>query len=199
MAENDLSAQLLKLEPVSPELEARYKQEIKNMIERKLKPYERVAWSLSALMGVGFFVGFGSVFFYTLRLDDVFPLVGKMSFVMGSLFGLVWAVLAGRTALRGRFHGRKDTNLFTGLVWGFVVLLMTGSLLVGVQMPDTGKGNQMILTGLVFFVMFGVTTLLQREITQAELRTREQLLRMETTLAELAERMGLKPGAAERE
>ena len=189
MAENDLCGQLLKSERVSPELEARYKQEMQNMIERKLKPYERVAWNLSALMGVGFFVGFGYEFLYVMRLEVAFPLWAKATFAAGSLFGLVWAVLGARMVRKGSFHLRKDANLFFGLVWGFVVLLMTCSLLVGSQMPDTAKGNQMILSGLVFLVMFGVTTLLQREITQAELRTREQLLRMETTLTELAEQI----------
>lgn len=189
MTENDLSERLLKLERVSPELEARYKRELQNMIERKLKPYERVAWSLSALMGVGFFVGFGGVFLYIMRLGESLPLLAKASFALGSLFGLIWAILAVRMAKKGSFHRRKDTNLFAGMTWGFIVLMMTSALLVGSQMQDTAKGNQMILSGLVFLVMFGVTTLLQREITQSELRTREQLLRMETTLTELAEQI----------
>jgi hypothetical protein len=78
---------------------------------------------------------------------------------------------------------------FTGLVWAFMIIMMTLFLVMGQQMENTEKGTQMILVGLVFFVTFGVVGMLQYNIQLAELRTREAILRLEQHIAELAERL----------
>ena len=48
-------------------------------------------------------------------------------------------------------------------------------------------GISMVLNGLVFFVIFAIPAIFNLRVNRLELGLREQLLRMEITLAELAD------------
>ena len=152
------------------------------MTETRLTPLKRVAWGLSTLMGLSFLVLFGYVAW---TAPAGFPLLGRLTFMAGAVFGAVWAGLGGYIIKKGSIDLRHDENAVHGLVWGFMVLMMTAFLVMGSGMDDRVRGISMVLNGLVFFVAFAIPAILCLRINRLELSLREQLLRMEITLAEL--------------
>lgn len=180
---------LLEQESTSSELEGRYRKELEAMLERNLKPAERVAYPIAAVMGFGFLIIFSVAAW---KSWGALPVLASVGFLTGAVFGLAFSLHAIRILLKGRVHIRKDTGFFMGLVWAFMIIMMTLFLVMGQQMENTEKGTQMILVGLVFFVTFGVVGMLQFNIQQAELRTREAILRLELHVATLAERLAPK-------
>lgn len=185
--ENSLGDKLVAQERTNEALERRYNKEIEAMLERGLKPVERVMYPVAIGMGLFFFVCFGVAAW---NAWGRLPHLATLSFGVGSVFGLVFSVYAFRVWRRGRLHLKKDLGLFNGLIWGFMVIMMTVFLMLGQQMEDTEKGTQIILVGLVFFVTFGVVGMLQYNIQQAELRIRESVVKLELQVAELMERFG---------
>ena len=69
-----------------------------------------------------------------------------------------------------------------------MVIMMTLFLVQGMAMEDGVKGLKMILYALVFFIMFGIPSLMMMHLNQAELRVRKDILRLELQIAELAEK-----------
>ncbi|MFA6241638.1 MAG: hypothetical protein WC655_11960 [Candidatus Hydrogenedentales bacterium] len=186
MNKQSIAEQLLAQEKPSANWELRYRKEMEAMMERNLKPWERVLYVLVTIMCLSFFVVFGVA--AVLSWGDL-PLLSTIGFALGSLFGLAFALISIGVMKRGRFNFKRDTGKITGLVWIFMIGMMTIFLVQGQQMKDTGKGTQLILVGLVFFVTFGVVGMLQYNIQQSELRVRESMLKIELQLAELAERL----------
>jgi hypothetical protein len=150
------------------------------MLEKQLAGVRRWAWLGSAIIGATFAVLFGTLAIIT---PTGFPLVGRVGFAAGALFGIGWAVLGIRVFRRRSLDLRKDTGAAAGMAWGLPVLLLT---LWMVSAPDTIVGLRMILCGLVFLVM-GLGFLMRHVIELSELKTRERLLEIEYRLAELAE------------
>lgn len=177
---------LIEQETFSTELENRYRKELEAMLERDLRPVERISYPIAAVMGFSFLIIFSVVAWKS--WGDL-PVLATVGFLVGAMFGLAFCVHAIRILLNGHFNVKKDMGLFTGLVWAFMIIMMTLFLVMGQQMENTEKGTQMILVGLVFFVTFGVVGMLQYNIQQAELRTREAILRLEQHVAMLAERL----------
>ncbi len=185
MSHEELREKLLGLEGYTPELKSKYDREVHSMFEIQLPKWQRVAWSLSALLGLCFFIGFGIVVF---TLPQGFPLMGRIGFMCGSLFGAVWAWLGYRIASKGKMDFKKHQGTASGLVWAMVVIMVTIDMLMASQMQDAARGNFMVLSGLVFLVM-GVVFLLQYNIRQSEYSIRESLLRLEIQLADINERL----------
>lgn len=181
-----IAERLLAQESTSAEWELRYRKELEAMTERNLRPCERIAYVFATVLSAVFFVGFAVAAAVSW---GHLPALSTLGFAFGSVFGLAFAALSIQVLKRGRFNLKKDTGKITGIVWLFVIAMMTIFLVQGQQMQDTAKGTQMILTGLVFFVTFGVVGMFQYTIQQAELRVRESILKIELQLAELNERI----------
>ena len=197
MEKGGLREELLRLEGVTPELEARYRVETDAILNRRLTPLLRGMWGVGCLMGIGFFVAFSIV---SARVWPVvgFPMMGKLMFSAGALFGLVWAVLAGVILKRGSVNLglwnsatlRQLQTVHPGVAWftwAFCVLLMVACQMMANEAADPARGNRMILGGLVGLVMFGLPTLLFGHDTKSELRTRQKFLELELQLSELRE------------
>ena len=188
-----IADRLIERELTSTSLEQRYKKEIEAMLERNLKSWERMSYVL------GFFIGLLELLFFSYMTWSSWgkvPLISSLGFVSGAVFGLFFCVHTYRVLRKGRLHLKKDTSLMFGAVWIFVVIMMVVFLMVGTQMQDTEKGTQIILIGLVFFVMFGVVFSCQYNIQQASLQIRESVLKVELQLAELARNIETKEKSA---
>ena len=48
-----------------------------------------------------------------------------LGILTGAVFGAAFSLHAIRILLKGRFHIRKDTGFFMGLVWAFMIIMMT--------------------------------------------------------------------------
>ncbi|MBD3267480.1 hypothetical protein GF373_12500 [bacterium] len=175
---------LLELETQTPTLKDKYQKEIQTMIENPLPTWRKITWVLSGLLGVFFFLFFGYTY---LTLPDEFPQLASLGFVLGSVFGLIWAFLAFRIAQKGAFNLRKDAGLSTGAAWMFLVFMITITMMQGMKMDDAAQGGRMIVSGLVFLIM-GVVFMLQYRIKESETNLKETILRLELKIAEMDEK-----------
>jgi hypothetical protein len=108
---------------------------------------------------------------------------------IGVAFALGFAAIAAWIVYSGRMKLRVHPPLIAGLVWVFIVILVT---IFMVEAPNSIIGLRMIVSGLVFLVAAAVFLLASRT-EQAELRTKEKLLEIEFRLVELCEKIGPSP------
>jgi len=160
------------------------------MLEKRLTWGMRIGWMLATAMGLGFL---GLFSYVAATAPPEFPLLGRLGFVAGALFGLGWTILALSILKRGAISLKSHSGAATGMVWGFVLLMMIIFLQLGMTMEDGVKGIQMILSGLVFLVIFGIPALIMRRVETAELALGEHLLKLELQLAEISEKLGTEP------
>ncbi|MBP8130673.1 MAG: hypothetical protein KA184_13925 [Candidatus Hydrogenedentes bacterium] len=196
MSNPRLREELLELETVTPELEAKYRMQMKAILERPLTPVSRIGTIIGLVMGIGFFLSFSTVTVITLLLEPDFPAIGRLIFAAGALFGLAFAVLSAVILKRGSINLQLWRNITLrqlrtmhpaafGLTWGFCVLLTVGCMMMGHQMADPARGNQIILGGIVAMVLFGIPVMILSVATESELLMREKFLQLELRLAEL--------------
>jgi hypothetical protein len=173
---------LLDAEHVTPALKDRYHKELQAMFEKKLSGARRWVWLGSAILGSVFTVQFGTL---AVLAPTGFPWWGRLMFAGGALFGIGWAVLGIKILRRGSIDLKFDATMYNGMIWGFVVFMVTLSMVFA---PQNAVGLRMIVMALVFLVM-GAVFMIRHVVEQSELKTREKLLEIEYSLAELAERM----------
>ena len=114
------------------------------------------------------------------------PTPARVGLGTGVLFGLAWAAVAAKVALRGKLDLQSDGRRIASMVWVFTTLMMVFYLMVGMTVEDRLLGLMMIGNGLAFLIGAGVYWLTHR-IEQSELNTRERLLQLELRMAEWAE------------
>lgn len=175
---------LLGSEAMTPSLRERYEREVMAMLEKTLTPAQKVGFGFTTLACLGWaaFCGYSAV------TQSSWPVFVRVSFGFGSLFGLIGAMLVGKAFLRGRVHRRATPNAITGMVWGFVVVMMTLFLIFSGRQPDAVKSVYMIVSGLVYLVFASVFMITNR-IDQAQIKTEEQFLEIKLRLAEIAEKV----------
>jgi hypothetical protein len=115
------------------------------------------------------------------------PTPARVALGTGVLFGLAWAAVAGRVALRGTLDLQSDARRIASMVWVFTTLMMVLFLMVGMTIEDRLLGLMMIANGLAFLIGAAVYWLSHR-IEQVELNTRERLLQLELRMAEWTEK-----------
>ena len=182
---------LIAHEQRSKELEARFRQAVENMTTKKLTPLRRIGYGFGGIMGLCF-AGFFS--YVALTVPSGFPMLGRLTFIAGAIFGGAWAGLSAYVIRKGSFSLKADENTAHGLTWGFMVLMMTAFLIMGGQMEDRVLGISMVLNGLVFFVAFAIPAFISMRVNRLEFGIREQLLMMEIRMIEMAEKQST-PGA----
>jgi len=179
---DDFRTRLLKSERFNPELKEKYNREVHMLFEKKLTAPKK--WAMMTLIAVmlvqaGFFL-------YAIITFGSLPFLGRVGFGVGMLFSLSFAILLFSIVKRGKINIKSDSNRYTGLIWVFLVIMITLFMLITGNMHDTAKGIFMVLNGLVFLI-FGVVFLLQNTINQANLNLQEKLLEIEFRLAEMKE------------
>jgi predicted membrane channel-forming protein YqfA (hemolysin III family) len=112
----------------------------------------------------------------------------RLGSIAGAVFGAAWAVLGVSILRKGSFRLFRDENVVHGLTFGFTLLLLIVLLLLGGQNADRTTGIQMMLFGGIFFLVFGIPAIFNMRINRAESTLREQLLKLELQIAEIAEK-----------
>jgi hypothetical protein len=181
---NSFRDRLLASESTTPALRERYEREVGMLLEKKLSNPMR--WGAIAMSVVQ--LALAGIFAYAFFAADELPILARAGFAAGVLFSLTFLVLLIRVVRKGSMNLRTDPNIMTGLVWVFLVIMITLFMLVAGTMQDQVRGIAMVLNGLVFLI-FGVVFMLQNNIMQAHLKTEEKLLEIELRLAEIAERL----------
>jgi hypothetical protein len=177
---------LIGAEATTPELERKYHAKMQALVERRLTPAQRGSHVFSLVLSLALTVFF-IVEFVALRGRET--AAGVAGITVGLLFSLGWGALALSALRRGseslRFHGVIRTQL----IWAFTVALLGLMLCVGMASPDAARGSRLILYGVAFWVAFGIPSFIAQVVQQSELRVREDLLRLELALAQMAERV----------
>ena len=168
------------MEQMTPALKEKYDMELETIIEKLIKGAQKLAWIVATAGGFGFMLLFGAI---AIWVPAGFPLLARLGFVTGAVFGLAWAILGIVILRRGSINLRKHAPTAAGLGWVFVVIMVTISLLsMGDEPRESLVGVRMCLSSLVFLVM-AVLFMTQSQIQQSELKIREKLLEIEYRLA----------------
>ncbi len=189
MNDSELRDKLLSLENVTPALEERYRKEVTNMLEQPLTPLKRIGWIIGGLFALGLAITIPK-WYMSLPLDASTAQRLMMGVVL--VFVLCWIGIVVSVLKRGS-ENLKTHGAFEGWVaWGCLVIMMVYFLETGVSMDNPAKGNQKILCGLTFWLMFAIPLVIERHVKQSEQRLREQILRLELELARFLENGGEK-------
>ncbi|MFA6472087.1 MAG: hypothetical protein WCU00_08615 [Candidatus Latescibacterota bacterium] len=173
---------LLESEHFTPELKEKYNREVHMLFEKKLTAPRK--WFMTAIIAV--MLGQAAFFLYAVIAFSELPFLARAGFGVGILFALSFAGLLFSIVRRGSINIKTDSNMYTGIIWVFMAIMITLFMLLAGNMPDTAKGISMVLNGVVFLI-FGVVFMLQNTINQAQLKTQEKLLEIEFRLAEMKE------------
>jgi len=187
-ARKEFRDRLVKMEQKTAGLQDKYQEEIKVMFETQLTRRMKWEWIVTGILSIGFVVLFGTA---AIMAPSDFPVLGRLLFGSGAVFGLAWAVLAAVILRRGSVNVTSHGKAAAGMAWCFAVLLMAAVLVLASKHPDRIVGLHMIC-GVVPFLIIGAVFLLQYRIQEAELKTREKLLEIELRIAELAETLEAK-------
>jgi Mn2+/Fe2+ NRAMP family transporter len=182
---NEMRNKLVAQERRNREMEARFREAVASMTTRKLTPRHRVAYGLGCILGL---LLAGLLGHSAWTAPPGLPLLGRLILVVGAVFGVAWAGMSAYVLKRGSMNLRTDENAKHALMWIFMVLMMTVFLVIGTQMDDRLLGISLVLDALVFFVVFAIPAFVAMRVNRMEMQVREQLLRMEIALAEMAER-----------
>jgi hypothetical protein len=176
---------LLSAERPDHDLEARYRERVRALTERRLTVAARVGHLVGMVVASAMVVRFLLLF-----LDD--RAHGRPEGLAGLGLGLAfcagWA-LAELSVLRAGVerhlsHGAMRTVLlvvFTSVLAGLM-------LWAGIESPDPVRGLRLVLFGLVFWCVIGLPFLVSYWVRDSEVRTRMTLLRLELQYAERAKR-----------
>ena len=176
---------LLDIEKPNPTLKDKYEREVQAMVEKKLTGLRKSGTVVSLVMGLGFFVLFGTL---AVIVPKEFPMWGRAIWAIGSVFGLTVAGLAVLALKKGTVNLKTDDMAMAGLGWGFIVIITTITLVFSGQLSDRTIAIKMLVSLLIFEVAAAVG-LLKAIIERSEVKTREKLLEIELHLAEISEKM----------
>ena len=98
MSDRELRDKLLELETITPELEDKYRNEMKGILERPLTPVSRIAYVVALLMGIGFFLLFSTIAIVGAAVVLTFLLLGwsHIGVSVSVIVGLVAGWLIGK-------------------------------------------------------------------------------------------------------
>jgi hypothetical protein len=185
--EKPFREQLLSAQSMTPALREEYRKEMEGILVHKLSPAARMVNGILLLVWVGLaaWCVWGAI------KHRASPKATFDWWINLAMYFVVFVLLAAggvRNALKGEHTWRAYFNV-AGMFYTAAGITVTLALLRGLRTPHDPAST----FGAVFALVFLVVCLgwaLQNRIDAALLSTREHMLRMESRLADLAERMG---------
>jgi cytochrome bd-type quinol oxidase subunit 2 len=178
----DLREKLLSLQEVSPAMRNSYRQELEAMLRPPLK-------TRSALLGIVLLVLLLGCTILIVRADVVYHVRGLM---LAGHVALAVAFIAASILilreLRQRRHSQKSVASISGILTVAAGTLTVVALLIGLRSPSDPKSLFGAFYVFVFYFACAIWSI-ENRIASAELASREQSLRIEYRLADLAERL----------
>ena len=191
MSDRDrFSDRLIAAEQVDAKRKERYEMAVQQILNRTLTPARRIAYALSAILGLFGAVSF-SVQAVTQHMTGEYAMWGRAILGLFAVLFLVFSVFAGRAAIRGTANLRKDVPAIAGIRWGISFLIFVTALFVAGLELKYGSGTWSVFTAIVglAFLVNGTLILTRNLIQQSELSLREKLLEIELRLAEMNEKL----------
>lgn len=181
---------LIAAQQVDAKRKERYEMELRQVLHQTLTPAKRVAYAVGAFLGLAFAVD-GVAIAAAGHITGEYAAWGRAAFAAFAVFGLVWAFLAGRIALRGTLDLRGDRTAIARLLWCFSVLVFVVVVLAGALNLRYGSGRWPAFAAVIAlaYLIAAALFVVRNVVQQAELRIREKLLDIELRVAELDEGM----------
>ena len=169
---------LMDADTENPHLRAEYQRKLAAMLEPPLTWYRRTGLVFAMCVCVVTLIIAAAIAFQ-FRHGPSSVLAGM---AVGAGFGLAGLFLCARILIRGTYRMGRDSTAQAGLIWGFVVLLVTIFMVAGGTSSIRGIG--LTVDGIVFLIGAGLM-LMRSVIEDGELRTREKLLELQHELSQI--------------
>lgn len=179
---HEIRDKLLDAEPQDPALRAEYERRLSAMLETPLTLPRKTGLTFGTIVSLATAVIAGVL---AVRLRH-FSAAAAGGLAICGLISLGAALVTGRILVRGTYRHDRDSSSQAGLIWVFVVIMVTTFMLVGGI--DSIRGVGLTVVGIVFLIGAAVM-LLRTVIEQSELRTREKLLELELRLTKIGDEL----------
>jgi len=180
---NDFRQRLFNAQPMNPELHDTYRRELDSILYQTHTARSRLPGITLLLICVGVVVGeIWALSFY--RNQGPVFYIPAITMLLVCFAAALWV---GRDLLRGK-SVRKDALKVADMFYGAASILMVVQLFHGLQAPSNPASTFNTLFLFVFLFICAAWSFSAR-ITASELAAREQTLRLEYRLADLAERI----------
>lgn len=178
---SDFIERLFKAEEMSPALRASYQEELDAMLQPKLTARRALPGiGLLALLVVGIVALMRNLFVYDVEPLARFAWIAMLVSFSAAAFYIVRDLWRGKHAPKSAFSIGQILTFAAGMV-------TVAALMMGLDAPD--KPASMFHAFFAFVFYFSCSEMaVHNRIAAAELAAREQMLRIECRLADLAER-----------
>jgi hypothetical protein len=178
---SELRNRLFEVEPLRAERNQKLKQEIRAMLEPKMSRWEKMYWGFSAVGSLVFAISALPMVF----LAPVSPTMRMTWGILGVLNAavaafLIWRIWKGSMNLGQQFAAGKAS---VGIAMLITVLLLINA--IAYPTLENLAWGMVGITGLVLAASIAV----HNQVLASELNSREQTLKLEYRLAELAEKL----------
>jgi FtsH-binding integral membrane protein len=178
----DFRERLLGAQAMTPALREEFRRELDALVYQRMTPRKRVetwAWLIGALLLAAWCV-YGLI----VHRHQTAPRIVLPTFIVVAAAHVVWLARALR---RGGFEWRSNFKLLE--LWTLAAgVVLAVALLRGIRAPSDPASTFGVLFTFVFYVCCAGMSL-QNQIKSIGLANREHLLRIESRLADLAERV----------
>jgi hypothetical protein len=186
---------LLDMEKPKTTYKQKYEREIQAVFEKKLNYLGRAGCAGLAIIGLLLTVWFGGPVFSKVPANEVGFFIRVVT-VPGLVLALVWTFFMGWIAATGKLNLRTQPARMAGVgtTLGFLVVAAWMFIFVvpiTVENPVDWRsifGIQIVIIGFFLVVVIGLYLTL-RILYRVEFKTREELLKIEYRIAELAEKI----------
>lgn len=190
-----LKERLMDLDPHDPGLRERYGSTLHAHLDRHLAVPHRARYIVVGLAGL-----VGSLVCGSLAITEPAPLPAgvRMLLALLAFFGLSWTLLAAWVLARDRGDFIAQRTMAARMAFGFTLISVIALSLVSFLSGKSAVGMPMVLTALALLILAAVL-LIDARIERSESAIREQILRVESRLTELAEAIAQPRGSRSAE
>jgi cation transport ATPase len=179
---SEFREKLFSAQPMSPALRASYEEELERMTNPKLTTHSVVIGVILLVILLAF--GVGNVRSMLVYKWDLLSLGGAV-ILTAALFYSAYLII--RSLWEGKRSPKAENSIAQSLT-GAAGCITVVALLIGLQKPSDPASTFNALYVFTFYVAC-LAWSLERRIANAELAAREQSLRIEFRLADIAERL----------
>lgn len=177
-----LRDKLIAAEPEDSGLRQEYERRLAMLLETHITWYRRTGLIVGTIVCLATAVIAG-IMAVQLRHHSLNASIG---IAIAGVLALLGAGITARILFRGTYRRDRDSTAQAGIIWAFIVVMVTTFMLIGGI--DSIRGVGLTVVGVVFLIGAGVL-LLRTVIEQSELRTREKLLEMELRLTRISDEL----------
>ncbi len=179
---NPWAGRLLNLEPHDSTLREKYESQLNDHFGSRLSPALRARYVAVGLAGLVGCVVCGSL---AITEPESLPGAVRGLLILFAFFGLSWTLFATLVLVRGPENFADRRGMSARMAFGFTLISVVALSFVSSLSGRSAVGTPMAITGLALLILAAVIVVDAR-IERSESLIREQILRVESRLIELA-------------